>query len=149
MTTRELKAGWSQWTVVTVTVAVLVPIVGLLVVRGDAELLWLRWRELPRLEQSLGFKAGHVALPGVERPPFAIVEVVKGGPFDMAGVKPGDIPRGYHGAELEFLTSLVSGRDHGTATLHVTPKESAALGNWQVQRDVVVTFPPGAPNPPA
>ena len=143
------RPGWTQWTIIMAVVVVVIPVVAMLVVPGGIPGWWTRWFELPRLERTLGFKTTYVRLPPTSHrdyPVFVIVHVVKGSPFDQAGVRPGDIPMGYyHGGEREFLSALSWGRARGFAKLSLTSLEAASAGNWDSPREVTVMFPTPAP----
>ena len=152
MKTGVQHAGWPQWAVVAIVVALVIPVVTILVLQREVDLFILRWFELPGFEKTLGFKSGHVSLPpesGFDRPIFVIIDVSPDSAFEKAGIRAGDIPRGYHGGEAEFLWSLALGKSRGTARLRVTPGMEASKGHWQVEREVTVTFPTGSHVPPA
>jgi hypothetical protein len=147
-----LRLGWPQWALVMAIVVMVIPAVVVLLVSNQFD-LWLITRfELPGFEKTLGFKTEHVKLPsdcGGDLRVLVIAEVVKGSPFEQAGVLPGDIPRGSHGGESEFLWGLVWGKSRGSVKLHLTPLEAASRGDWKVEREVVVTFPATTKVPPA
>ena len=81
-------------------VVLVIPTVVALVLFWDVDAWLIRKFELPDLEKNLGFKTEHARLPavsGVASPMLVIGKVEKGLPFDLGGVRPGDIPRCYHG----------------------------------------------------
>jgi len=136
----------SQWLVLAATLLVVIPCIAYLVVPNDAALVLVRRFELPALQSSLGFAAGHVILPatsGVTAPVFSITAVTPGSPFWQAGIRAGDVPTGYkHGAESGFIWDLIWGKQKGSVTLRFVPAEAVERGQW-VSRSVTVTYPRG------
>lgn len=131
-------------------VVLVIPTLVAIVLVWDIDAWLIRKFELPALEKTPGFKTDHARLPatsGVDEPLLVITQVDKGLPFDLAGVRSGDIPRLYHG-EREFLFDLVWGKHHGSVTFRLTPLEEASRGNWRVEREVTVKFPPATTRPP-
>jgi hypothetical protein len=140
-----LEPRKSQWLVMAAVLLLVIPALVYLVVPNDAALVLIRRFETPALEASLGFTAGHVALPpasGVTQPVFAVTAVTPGGAFWRAGIRAGDVPTGYkHGLESGFLWDLIWGRRQGSVVLKFVPAEAAGRGQWGAVRTVTVTYP--------
>jgi hypothetical protein len=68
-------------------------------------------RYLPSVEMRFGFRGGHIAIPGHEYKPYALLEVDPSGPLGRAGFRSGDIPVNQHGGLLDFCGALRSAEE--------------------------------------
>lgn len=109
---------------------------------------WYMWRiEIPRLGKDLGFRMDTITISGECGPVelAAITEVTSGGAFDRAGLRPGDIPYGYHHGVSDFAGSLRNARG-GKAHVRVIHSSAYANQNWAAARSVDVKVPPERPD---
>ena len=135
-----IRLSRATWLFLIVTIVVVVPTITFLAVPSEVDLWLIKHFQLPGLEESLGFKTGYLTPPPGSRvsfPLFAITSVTPDGVFWQAGVRPGDIPVGYHGGEGEFLFELSSARRTGSARFRLTQLASAASGEWNLRQVTV------------
>jgi hypothetical protein len=101
----------------------------------------------PALQRCFGFSVTYLPVHGAEGASvslFAIAAVESGGPFDRSGIKPGDMPVGYHhGIVTGFYSELESALEG-----HETALSVLAIADWQKGvdgwREVHVKGPGGA-----
>ena len=137
------QATLQQWWYLAFVILIALPLVLSLVFSREIYNWYLREFVEPELEEALGFRGGEIDFPGRDDRTYrtyAVIAVRPGGMFEIAGVRPGDVPFGYvHGTRSGFIGHLNSYRG-ATLTFRVINREQARDRDWE-ERLITVKVP--------
>jgi len=144
--------GLREWLTLVVGLFVVLPVILGIAFQNDLYEAYLVHFKAPSLQSELGFRAEYVQAqrPATHSPRrFAITSVEPGGPFWIAGIRPGDIPFGYkHGFRVGFYRDLDRARESGSVELLIVRNGNSDPNAWETPIRVIVRFPfsrkPGA-----
>jgi hypothetical protein len=117
---------------------VVLPVIVGIVASPIVDNVWCRQIEIPTYERQFGFTLGTIQMTspdGSQTSAAAFTSVARGGWFDGAGVRPGDIPRMHHG--YSSLCGTLAAVSQGyRATLAVVNADDARSGHYDRRREI-------------
>ena len=129
-----------QWWFLTFTILVVLPIVLAFAFMNPIFAWYSEQFVEPGIERSLGFKGGELTIHDGPRSFhwYGIISVSPGGPFERAGVQPGDLPIGYQ-HRTGLITDLQNARG-GNVKLYFVNRAAYETGDYRA-RLVTISVP--------